>query len=358
MTKLQSLQNSNAMQTAQGVNRRHFMMMAGAVGATLCVDGLMSEALASGNVERPVTLSRVMMGTYVTITVAGVSSMQATEALDATFNTMSGLEAVFSRHQSTTPVAELNRVGVLRDAPVELVQLVDRAQRFGTLTSGAFDITVQPVIDLYRAHKTTARRMELDAKALKDAQELVGMAHLKVQGRDVKLDRNGMGITLDGIAKGHIADMASAELLKRGVRNHIINAGGDIVVRGMKPVAHNGMKPWRVGISAPQVAGQGSEIIDALTLTDAAVATSGSYEVYYDASRAHHHLIAPNTGTSPSLAASVSVKAPTAMEADALATALSVVPAQDALRLVQSLPARECLIVTRDGRRLQSLGWG
>lgn len=341
------------------LDRRQFMMVAGAVGASLCLEGVMSPALAasSANVNSPVTLSRVMMGTYVTITVAAVSSMQATEALDKTFAKMSELEAVFSRHMSGTPVAELNRTGVLGDAPVELVQLMNRAQRFGTLTSGAFDVTVQPVIDLFRTHSTTASRMDLDSKALKDAQDLVGMQYVHVDSHRLSLDRQGMGITLDGIAKGHIADMASAELMKLGVRNHIINAGGDIVVRGFKP-SSNGNQPWRVGISAPHAGQNGSDIIDAISLTDAAVATSGSYEVFYDASRKHHHLISPLTGASPSLAASVSVKAPTAMEADALATALSVMIPHDALRLVQSLPARECLIITGDSRRLQSSNWG
>lgn len=341
--------------TSHNVNRRHFLMMAGAVGASLCLDGVMSPALAS-SLDRPVTLSRVMMGTYVTITVAAVSSMQATEALDKTFAKMASLEAVFSRHMSTTPVAELNRTGVLRDAPMELTSLVQRAQRYGVLTSGAFDITVQPVIDLFRAHQTSNRHMDLDDNALREAQALVGMDHLSVSAHSLSLNRQGMGITLDGIAKGHIADLASAELTKLGVHNHIINAGGDIVVRGMKTVAH-GSQPWRIGISAPQ-AGQATDIIDAISLTNAAVATSGSYEVYYDASREHHHLISPLTGASPSLAASVSVKAPTAMEADALATALSVMAPHDAIRLVQSLPDRECLVVTRDGRRIQSHGWG
>lgn len=343
---------------SQKLDRRQFMMVAGAVGASLCLDGVMSPALAvPAHVDRPVTLSRVMMGTYVTITVAGVSSMQATEALDKTFAKMSQLEAVFSRHMAGTPVAELNRTGVLRDAPAELVQLMGRAQRFGTLTSGAFDVTVQPVIDLFRAHKTSASRMDLDAKALRHAQDLVGMEHVHVDAQRLTLGHQGMGITLDGIAKGHIADMASAELIKLGVRNHIINAGGDIVVRGLKPSTHGG-SAWRVGISAPHAGQNGSDIIDAIALTDAAVATSGSYEMYYDASGKHHHLISPLTGASPALVASVSVKAPTAMEADALATALSVMVPHDALRLVQSLPARECLIVTGDGRQLRSANWG
>lgn len=347
---MHSLQNMPNRNKANTMNRRHFMFMAGALGATLCLDGLTSEAFASSS---PVTLSRVMMGTYVTITVASVSSMQATEALDRTFAKMAALEAIFSRHMSSTPVSELNRASILRDAPMELIHLVDRAQRFGTLTSGAFDVTVQPVVDLFRANKTTARRMDLDQKALAHAQSLVGISHLHLQGQDLRFDRQGMGVTFDGIAKGHIADLASAELINLGVHNHIINAGGDIVVRGLKSANAS----WRVGIAAPEGIQATNNLIGAITLTNAAVATSGSSEVYYDASRAHHHLISPTSGQSPALAASVSVKAPTAMEADALATALSVIAPHDALSLVHSLPQRECLIITRDGRRLRSNGW-
>lgn len=109
--------------------------------------------------------------------------------------------------------------------------------------------------------------------------------------------------------------------------------------------------PWRVAVQAPT----GSAYDGTLPLSGKAIATSGSYEIYYDASRRHHHLINPASGSSPAVG-SVSVVAGTAMEADALATALSTLPPSDALRLVQSLPGRECCIIN-GSRILPSPGW-
>ena len=83
-----------------------------------------------------------------------------------------------------------------------------------------------------------------------------------------------------------------------------------------------------------------------LSLSGKATATSGSYEIYYDASRRHHHLINPVSGFSPAVG-SVSVVAGTAMEADILATALSILPPSDALKLVQGLPGREASAFSR-----------
>ena len=93
-----------------------------------------------------------------------------------------------------------------------------------------------------------------------------------------------------------------------------------------------------------------------LSLSGKAIATSGSYEIYYDASRRHHHLINPVSGFSPAVG-SVSVVAGTAMEADILATALSILPPSDALKLVQGLPGRECCILSPDGCIYPSPGW-
>mgnify|MGYP002236425829 CR=1 FL=1 len=92
-----------------------------------------------------------------------------------------------------------------------------------------------------------------------------------------------MGITLDGIAKGYIADRVSAVLTSAGVKNHLVNAGGDIMASGHKSPG----VPWRVAVQSttgPAYAGE-------LSLSGKAIATSGSYEIYYDASRRHHHLI-------------------------------------------------------------------
>ena len=244
-------------------------------------------------------------------------------------------------------MSELNRAGRLRDAPAELVRVVDRSLVYAALTGGSFDVTVQPVVDLFRAHRNPSGSLTLDPAELRAARDLVGIRGLRVSGSELSLERAGMGITLDGIAKGYIADRVSAALASAGVKDHLVNAGGDIMASGCKSPG----VPWRVAVRSPA----GPAYAGELSLSGRAIATSGGYEVYYDASRRHHHLINPASGSSPAVG-SVSVLAGSVMEADALATALSVLPPSEALRLVQRLPGRECCILT-GGRMLASPGW-
>ena len=213
---------------------------------------------------------------------------------------------------------------------------------------GIYDVTVQPVIDLFRAHRNPSGELTLDDSELRAARALVGRRGLQVSGADLSFARSGMGITLDGIAKGYIADRVSAVLTSAGVKNHLVNAGGDIMASGHKSPG----VPWRVAVQSPT----GPAYAGELSLSGKAIATSGSYEIYYDASRRHHHLINPASGFSPAVG-SVSVVAGTAMEADILATALSILPPSDALKLVQGLPGRECCILSPGGYIYTSPGW-
>ena len=213
---------------------------------------------------------------------------------------------------------------------------------------GIYDVTVQPVIDLFRAHRNPSGELTLDDSELRAARALVGRRGLQVSGADLSFARSGMGITLDGIAKGYIADRVSAVLTSAGVKNHLVNAGGDIMASGHKSPG----VPWRVAVQSPT----GPAYAGELSLSGKAIATSGSYEIYYDASRRHHHLINPASGFSPAVG-SVSVVAGTAMEADTLATALSILPPTDALKLVQGLPGRECCILSPGGYIYTSPGW-
>ena len=324
------------------MTRRVFLGMAGVAGAGLWLG---VPGLAQAAVSRE---TKVMLGTFVDVSVAGVSSMQASDALCLAFAEASRLERVFSRHDGGTPVSELNRAGRLRAAPAELVRVVNRSLFYGALTGGSFDVTVQPMIDLFRAHRNPSGELTLDDSELRAARALVGRRGLQVSGTDSSFARSGMGITLDGIAKGYIADRVSAVLTSAGVKNHLVNAGGDIMASGHKSPG----VPWRVAVQSPT----GPTYAGELSLSGKAIATSGSYEIYYDASRRHHHLINPASGFSPAVG-SVSVVAGTAMEADTLATALSILPPTDALKLVQGLPGRECCILSPDGCIHTSQGW-
>ena len=220
------------------MTRRAFLGMAGVAGAGLWLG---VPGLAEAAVSRE---TKVMLGTFVDVSVAGVSSMQAADALGLAFAEAARLERVFSRYDGGTPVSELNRAGRLRSAPAELVRVVNRSLFYAALTGGSFDVTVQPVVDLFRSHRNPSGELALDEADLRAARALVGIRGLHVSGADLSFARSGMGITLDGIAKGYIADRVSAVLTSAGVRNHLVNAGGDIMAAGHKSPG----VPWRVAV--------------------------------------------------------------------------------------------------------------
>jgi thiamine biosynthesis lipoprotein len=159
-----------------------------------------------------------------------------------------------------------------------------------------------------------------------------------------------MAITLDGIAKGYIVDQAAALLAKNNINNFLINAGGDIRTKGQR----QDRKPWAIAIQDPHKKKQYPDIIQ---MSDGAVATSGNYEVYFDQEKMFHHIVNPRTGMSPHADASVSVIAPTTMEADALSTSVFVMEPMEGIRFIDSLPRYECLILSTTGKMKKSKGW-
>ncbi len=297
------------------------------------------------------TETRALMGTFVAITLADPSNDRMRDAMGRAFERMISLIAIYDRFDASSPVSLLNRHGRLTslDCPPELAALLERSQRFEAATGGAFNITVRPLVDLFRRYQNPTGAISIPENELNEARALVRADGLTLNGRQARLAQSGMGVTLDGIAKGHIADEISRFLLSLGLDNHLINAGGDIVAHGAKAPG----QPWRVAVQNPS----GGLREGAFALANQAIATSGSYQIFFDASRRHHHLIQPGSGASPTDVVSVSVLAKTALEADALATSLAVMPPRDALGLISSLPGRACLLLTADGRALASPLW-
>ncbi len=312
------------------------------------------------------TQTRLALGTFVTLHAMHSSKDVAEHALGRAFERIDALEAELTRHDSAAPLAHLRKHGSLdtgsldsrdtRDGAASLVHVLQRAARAHSLTQGAFDISVAPLVDLYSAHQNPQGSMRpISAAELAEVRELVSASdvHISNDGRRVRLGRSGMALTLDGIAKGYIVDKASETLLQHGVASHLVNIGGDIRASGVKSAG----QPWRIAIENPaaQGAGVGHK---ALTLPlHASIATSGNYAMFYDAKKQHHHLIDPTRKQSPQHISSVSVLAPTALEADALATAISVLPINASLQLIRSLAGRECCIINAQGRVLTSEKW-
>lgn len=333
-------------------NRRQFLMACGMLGLGAAVNGVLpvvAEAARVGN-EYSVHQTRLMMGTIVTITALHPSKQLGEEAVGRAFEEIKRLEAVFSRFDASTPVSVLNKDGKVSGIPSELAEVMDRSKRFGSLTNNTFDVTVQPVVDLFRAKQNLHGSLDLSKEEFEHALSLVGQQNLKIAGNTIRLDREGMGITLDGIAKGYIVDKASSVLASLGATNHMINAGGDIRTMGEKTKG----APWTIAIEDPDKSGNYPQVI---SMNTGAIATSGGYEVFYDKKRMYSHLVSPVSGKSPNNVASVSVTAPTVMEADALATAVSIMQTRTGMQFIDSLPGREALIVTRTGEQFASRRW-
>ncbi|MBN2419343.1 MAG: FAD:protein FMN transferase, partial [Deltaproteobacteria bacterium] len=266
----------------------------------------------SDNSPKRATSTRLAMGTTVTIMFLYDSGMDSEKAMNDAFDEIKRLSGIMNHYAENSEVSRLNREGVLENADPELLEVIERSLEYNSLTSGAFDITILPVIEFFK-DSFKENKIPLENE-IKEVLELVGSDKIEINGNTVRLKKKGMKITLDGLAKGYIVDMASRVLLDHGIKNHLINAGGDIKAAGLREDG----RPWKVAIQDPA---KKDNHLDVIEITDSSVATSGNYENYFDAEKIFHHIADPKTGFSPVLNSSASIIAPTAMEADALATA-------------------------------------
>jgi thiamine biosynthesis lipoprotein len=263
---------------------------------------------------------------------------------------MERLIDIFNRWDQATALGQLNERGLLRDAPPELIRVVSDSLGYYRQSSGAFDASVKPLVDLYIERLGEGATSFPSQAEIREVLELVGSANIQIDERTIAFQRSGVGITLDGISKGYIVDCVAEVLEQNGVACYLINAGGDIRAAGTK----ESRLPWTVAVQDPL---KREDYPDVIELTDGAVATSGSYEIYFDRDRLIHHIVSSRTGASPRLKSSVSVTAPTTVAADALATTLFVMQPEAGLRLIESISDCECLIVDAAGAQRRSKGW-
>jgi len=294
--------------------------------------------------------SYAAMGTLVSVTAIGRSGELLDDAIAAARGEMERLIAIFSRFETASALTQLNGAGQLRDAPPELASVVQRALAYHAQTRGAFDITVAPLVDLYRERLTGADPVEPTDAEIREARGLVAASAVSAGSREVRLGRAGMRLTLDGIAKGFIVDRMAAALEAGGVRDFLIDGGGDISTRGRNAAG----RAWTVAVQDPEGTGRFPDVIP---LANGAVATSGSYERHYDAGRRFHHIVDGATGRSPLTCSSVSVVARSAMLADVLATSVFVLGPDAGLAFIEGRSDCSCLIIDQHGRAIRSRRW-
>ena len=332
--------------------RRSFLKLSGLLGVGAASAALLpvdkAEAVLFGKNEYKVSKTRTAMGTYVAITAIHSSQDEAEHALGLAFDEIDNLTRLLSRYDASSPVSQLNNIGSLEIDSLEVVELVSRSLYYHKQTNGAFDITVKPLVDLYKDRFAAGKKpseAEINAQLAK-----VGSENIRLENGRISFGRDNMGITLDGIAKGYIVDRVSMLLAQHGITNHLINAGGDIRTNGS---AASG-KPWTVAIQDPAKQKHYPAIIK---MTNGSIATSGNYEVFYDKEKMFHHIVDSRTGHSPQLSTSVTVKAATVMDADALSTSVYVMQPTEGVSFVNRMANCECFVVKQNGATVQSKGW-
>jgi len=285
---------------------------------------------------------RMTMGTVARIMVVAENQQQAHRAINAAFDEIFHTEELMSDYDPNSQLSKVNRLAfeqpVLVDA--ELFEVLTAAMLYSSLSDGAFDITIGPVVQLWRKAKEDNAAPAADA--LQKAKERVGYKKLilNAENTTVRFAKEGMLLDLGGIAKGYAIDKAIEILQDAGVKGAMVDVGGDLRCFGTPA---NGKKHWLIGLQDPAEDGN---ILLTLNMDDRAVATSGDYRrfVIIDEQK-HSHIVNPTTADSPDDLSSVTLIAPTATAADALATAVTVLGNEKGIDLINKTKTAEAILI-------------
>jgi thiamine biosynthesis lipoprotein len=322
--------------------RRRTLIAAGALGlGSLIVPP--GAAAAGVRLHRGAALA---FGTTVAVAVRHADGGVARRAIAAALEVVGQVHRLMSIYDPASAVSVLNRDGMLRRPDARLLEVLQHARALSRLSQGAFDITVQP---LWQAGRRAAGRGGVPTREERErARLLTGWQDVEANSEQVVLRRPGMAITLNGLAQGYAADLALRAVRRHGIHDALLDTGE------FAPAGSAGERPWMLGVLDPRAA-QG--LAAAFAADGRCVATSGDYQSAFTADFRHHHIVDPATGESPPELASVTVLAPSALEADGLSTTFMVIGARRAHALAARLPGVDLLTIDKRGYAWRSQGF-
>jgi len=284
------------------------------------------------------------MGTIFHIELYATDDAYASKAAEAAFARAEELEQIMSDYREDSELMRLAREGARAPFPVsdDLYDVLAKSIRISGLSHGAFDVTIGPLVALWREARTTGRFP--DSSDLAKAKALVDYRNLELDPvhHSVFLKHSGMKLDLGAIGKGYAADKMLALLQSRGLRLAMVVAGGEVAIGAPPP----GEAGWKVAIDTADT--QAGGVPCTLVLHDAAISTSGDSKQFVEINgKRYSHVIDPHTGVALEGMASTTVFARDASITDALGTALSVLPVAEGIRLAESLPGVAVYMVRR-----------
>jgi len=279
------------------------------------------------------SFSQPHLGTTVQIVFYSEQEEQASQLSQKCFQHIRDLNAIFSDYRDDSELSKLchKPIGKPHKVSEPLFTVIAQAQTISAKTNGAFDITLGKHTQRWRDRTTQQQE-------LPEQPDQVNYQHLKLDPEKKTITLlKPLKLDLGGIAKGYIADQLMLILKEAGITQAAVVIGGETVLAAAPP----GKKGWRIGIENPE-----KKIIGTLTLADTALSTSGdSYQFFEQDGERQSHLIDPTTKKSKINRLNVTTIAPTAMQADAWATALRVLPTEKSLPLANQQPHLQALFI-------------
>ena len=297
------------------------------------------------------------MGTDYHITVVadsdtGISALKAQIGVR-----LNEINHVFSTYQKDSEISRFNalkQAGEKFQVSDDFIQVMKVGRKIHQLSEGAWDGTVNPLVDLW-GFGPTQRETKIPAEnAIAALLKNIGFDRIQiVEPNYILKNSSGVSLDLNSIAKGFAVDQVSRLIAAGGFENHLVEIGGEVYAAGLR----NDGKKWRVGINRPQKDASAKEVYKVVSLSNRGFATSGDYRNFFEINGVRYsHVIDPRTGHPVSNGVvSVSITADNCTLADGLATAIMVMGVEKGIELVNRLYKVDCFIVVEksDGRLVE-----
>ena len=306
--------------------RRRFLKIIGlaSIGA---ISGTALVKLTKTDILKKVTWQGIALGSPAEITIYHPIQQEAEDILSESHKKLVQLENLFSLYKENSQLSMLNKNGYVENPHPDMLALLNLSKKYAEMTNGAFDVTVQPLWDLYNEAFIKTNKPPLESEIEKTL-SLVDWRSISVSKNLINYEKEGMSSTLNGIAQGYITDKISEHLINSGINNTLVQLGE---YRGIGD--HPDGRPWRLLLSNPEH----TDSIGEIEFTNAAVATSAGLGTPFDLTGKHHHIFDPKNGYNANNYLQVSVTSKTAAEADALATAFLILNRKASEKIARSL---------------------
>lgn len=324
---------------------RTFGIRAGVVAAAVVVATACASPQPGGPQAHMVEERRLAMGSELHLTAYATDEAAARAAFAQVFAEFDRLDALLTVWKPGSDVVRLNAAAGLAPVPVhdDTRRVLRAARQVSEWTGGKFDITFGALAEVWKFDHDQDNRVPAAAEIASRLPRIDYRAVVIDDGPGTAaITRAAVRVHLGGIGKGFAVDKAIAILRGAGIRDFLIQAGGDLYAGGTA-----GGEPWRLGIQDPR--GPAGDAFAMVELRDATFSTSGDYERFFvkDGVR-YHHILDPATGQPARGSRSVTIVARDATTADGLSTGVFILGPEKGMALVEQLPDVEAVIVTAD----------